>query len=76
MAIKIIYFEETLDNWGKKESSEKPERIHKALTSTEEWNDDMVFEGENNQIYFIDDLIGKDVEVEGFGIFQVPSDDQ
>jgi hypothetical protein len=34
----------------------------------------MTFEGENNQIYFIDDLIGKEVEVENMGIFTVPED--
>jgi len=69
MEIKIVYYEETLDNWGKKDSSENPETIHKVLTNGEEWNDDMVFRDESGQIYFIDDLLGKNISLEGFEPF-------
>ena len=74
MAIKIVYYEETLDNWGKKDSTENPEKIHQALTRGEEWNDDMVFQDDTGQIYFIDDLLGKEIMVEGFDAFILTED--
>jgi len=47
--------------------------IHEILNDPSLWSGDMTYyEGENNQIYFIDDLIGKEVEVENMGIFTVP----
>ena len=71
MAIKIIYYEETLDNWGRKESSKEPSVIHSVLTTPENFTDDIHFEGENGQLYFIDDLIGKEVIVDGYDKFIV-----
>ena len=70
--IKIVYFSEVIDNWGRTESTFKPETIHKILNMPEEFNDDMTFEGENDQVYFIDDLIGKEVLIEGYPVFTVP----
>ena len=75
MAIKIVYYTETIDNWGRTESSSKPDILFNVLNNTEDFNDDMIFEGEHGERYFIDDLIGKKVLVEGIGIFTVPSDE-
>lgn len=63
--IKITYYEEVIDNWGRTESSIKPEIIKSVLTNQKDWNDDMTFEDEGGKKYFIDDLIGKEVEVGG-----------
>jgi acyl-coenzyme A synthetase/AMP-(fatty) acid ligase len=72
--IKIVYYSEVIDNYGRTESSKQGHIIHEILNDPSLWSDDMTFEGENNQIYFIDDLIGKEVEVENMGIFTVPED--
>lgn len=61
--IRIIYYEETIDNWGRTNSSDKPQIIRDVLKTPEEWTDDMRFTSEDGQIYFIDDLIGKEVFV-------------
>ena len=74
MPIKIIYYSQVIDNYGRTESSMKGDYIFNALMCSEEWSDDMTFEGENGQIYFIDDLIGKEVSVPEIGIFTVPND--
>lgn len=75
MTIKITHYSETIDNWGRTESSSKGEVIRNVLTDTDNWNDDMKFEDENGKLYFIDDLIGKEVEVEGIGKFTVPDEE-
>lgn len=72
--IKITYYSETIDNWGRTESSSNGDVIQRILMNAEDWNDDMQFEDENGQVYFIDDLIGKEVSVEGIGTFTVPKD--
>ena len=72
--IKITYYSETIDNWGRTESSLNGDVIHRILMDTENWNDDMQFEDGNGTIYFIDDLIGKEVSVEGVGTFTIPKD--
>jgi len=69
--IKITYYSEVIDNWGRTESSSNGTVIHKALTDVDNWNDDMTFEGDNGEIYFIDDLIGKEVLIEGIGSITV-----
>ena len=69
--IKIVYYSETIDNWGTTESSTKPKTIHSILNDPDNFSDDMVFEGPNDEVYFIDDLIGKEVIVEGFESFIV-----
>ena len=69
--IKIVYYSETIDNYGRKESSSKGHNIYSVLNNPEDWSDDMVFEGENGEVYFIDDLIGKEVLVPDIGVFTV-----
>lgn len=73
--IKITYYSEIVDNWGRKEASFKGDIIFSVLNDVENWNDDMIFEGEDRQIYFISDLAGKEVLVDGVGIFTVPTDE-
>ena len=59
-SIKITGCVETLDNWsGTWEYNEQ--ETYKLLISSDEWNDDQVFYGPNNQKYWIDDLINKQV---------------
>jgi len=74
MAIKIVYYSEVIDNWGRTESSAKGDIIFAALNNVDEWTDDMTFEDENGQKYFIDDLAGKEVCVPDIGIFTVPEE--
>jgi hypothetical protein len=62
-AIEIVYYEEVIDNWGRKESSQKTDVITKLLQTPEEWSDDQTFEDKLGKPYFIDDLIGKTVKV-------------
>lgn len=69
--IRIIYYEETTDNWGRKEASTKPSVIHSVLITPENFNGDMSFESSNGNIYDIDELIGKEVIVDGFDKFIV-----
>lgn len=71
MSIRIIYYEETTDNWGRKEASTNPSVIHSVLTTPENFNGDMSFESSNGNIYDIDELIGKEVIVDGFDKFIV-----
>ena len=74
-AITIVYYSEVIDNRGRTESSSIGHNIFSALTSNpDERTDDMVFEGPNGEVYFIDDLIGKLVYVPEIGIFTVPED--
>jgi hypothetical protein len=47
--------------------------LYKLLISPEEWTDDMIFEAESGEVYFIDDLVGKKVRVGTF-IFVVQED--
>jgi hypothetical protein len=72
MAIKIIYYSEVIDNFGRQESSTKGQVIFSVLNDVENFNDDMQFEDSEGNIYFIDDLIGKEVFLEDIGIFTVP----
>ena len=74
MAIKIIYYSEVIDNWGRTESSMKGHNIFSVLNNPMDWTDDMVFEGEDGRKYSIDDLTGKEVSVPDIGIFTVPEE--
>ncbi len=74
MAIKIIYYKETIDNWGRTESSMKGHNIFNALNNVEDWTDDMSFEDDCGGWYSIDELAGKEVSVPEIGIFTVPED--
>lgn len=72
MAIKIVYYSEPIDSFGRTESSAKGDVIHYVLNDVENWTDDMTFEDETGKQYSIDELEGKEVEVPGIGIFTVP----
>ena len=72
--IKIVYYTEVIDNWGRTESSAKGHNIFSILNNPLEWTDDMQFESDQGKIYFIDDLIGKKVQVPDIGIFTVPEE--
>ena len=74
MAIKIVYYSEVIDNYGRTESSAKGYNIFSVLNNPMDWTDDMVFEDDKGQKYFIDDLIGKEVFVPDIGIFTVPNE--
>jgi hypothetical protein len=74
MAIKIIYYSEVVDNWGRMEASMKGDIIFSVLNSVEDWTDDMVFEDDGGRKYSIDDLAGKEVNVPDIGIFTVPEE--
>jgi hypothetical protein len=68
--INIVYYFEVIDNWGRNESSAVPERIIKVLQNPDEWSDDIIFQDSTGKLYFIDDLVGKEVQV-GDTIFTV-----
>ncbi len=72
--IKIVYYSEVIDNWGRTESSAKGHTIFSVLNNPDEWTDDMVFEDDERNKYFIDDLVGKEVMVPDIGVFIVPED--
>jgi hypothetical protein len=74
MAIKIVYYSEVIDNWGRTESSTEPEVISKILKDSDNFTDDMSFEDENGRVYNIDDLIGKEVILNGIEPFTVIND--
>jgi len=59
-AIKIVGCAETVDNWGRQEKYDETQTLNLLLCS-DEWTDDQIFLGPNNERYFIDDLIGKPV---------------
>lgn len=71
--IKITYYSEVIDNYGRTESSRRGEYIYNALMNVDEWSDDITFEDPAGYKYFIDDLIGKSVLVPNIGIFTVPN---
>jgi hypothetical protein len=63
MAIKIVYYRETLDSFGRSESSMKPAIIAAVLKDPDNFTDDMMFEAEGGMIFAIDDLVGQEVQV-------------
>jgi len=71
--IHIVHYTQTIDNWGRKESSSRGEYIFNMLNNVDEWTDDIIFEGPTGQIYHIDDLVGKSVCVPNIGVFTVPN---
>jgi len=72
--IKIIYYSEVIDNFGRTESSMRGDIIFSVLNDTEGFTDDMVFEDDKGNKLGIDDLIGKKVLVNDIGVFTVPDD--
>lgn len=71
--IIIVHYSEVVDNWGRREECSDPDKIKSILENAEEFNDDMTFEADNGQLFFIDELIGHRVQV-GASVFVVPSD--
>jgi ribosomal 30S subunit maturation factor RimM len=69
--IKINKCEEVVDNWGNTEQYKDAE-LFKLLTTPEDWTDDQIFLTDEGE-YYIDDLIGKRVQV-GTYIFTVQED--
>jgi hypothetical protein len=69
--MKIVRLEETIDNWGRTETTNLPSEIAEILRDPETWTDDQIFYDEENRPFFIDDLIGKEVELEGIETFKV-----
>lgn len=69
--IKINKCEEVIDNWGNIEQYKDAELL-KLLTTPEYWADDQVFIADEGS-YYIEDLIGKKVQVGTF-IFTVQED--
>ena len=63
--ISLVYYTEVIDNWGRTNSSNKPNIIRDVLKTPEEWTDDMEFYDIGDQMYSIGDLIGKEVCVGG-----------
>jgi hypothetical protein len=69
--IKINRCEEVVDNWGNTEQYRDVE-LFKLLTTPEDWTDDQLFMTDEGS-YYIDDLIGKRVQVGNY-IFTVQED--
>jgi hypothetical protein len=69
--MKIVRLEETIDNWGRTEVTNLPSEIAEILRDPETWTDDQIFYDEENRPFFIDDLIGKEVELEGIETFKI-----
>jgi hypothetical protein len=69
--MKIVKYRETIDNWGRTETVTDPKQIEQVLRDPETWTDDYLFFDEENKVYFIDDLVGKEVELEGIETFKV-----
>ncbi len=69
--MKIVKYRETIDNWGRTETVTDPNQIAEVLRDPETWTDDYLFFDEENKVYFIDDLVGKEVELEGIEKFKV-----
>jgi hypothetical protein len=59
--IKINKCDEVVDNWGNIEQY-KNEDLYKLLITPEDWTDDQLFLADEGS-YYIDDLIGKKVQV-------------
>lgn len=70
--IKIVGCTETVDNWGSVEKYSTDQTLA-LLKNPDEWTDDQVFWGPMNEQYFIDDLIGKEVQC-GVETFTVQED--
>ena len=60
--IKIIGCVETVDNWGNENKLDEQE-TYKLLINPDEWTDDQRFYDEFDNCYFVDDLVGKKIQV-------------
>lgn len=68
MPIKIVHYSKPLDAFGKTESSSKGEYIFNMLMAEDEWDDELHFEDDKGNILTIEELSGKEIEIEGIGI--------
>ena len=68
-----MYYKETIDNWGRIEASMKGPIIYNVLHNPDEFTDDMMFEDDKGKWYNIDELIGKEIQLNDIGIFTVPN---
>lgn len=73
--IKIVYYSETVDNWGRQKASFNPEVIFRVLSNPDNFSDDMSFTSDCGRVYFVDDLQGKTVEIEGYTSFIIEFED-
>jgi hypothetical protein len=74
--IRIVRYSEAVDSvfgWGRMTSSSDAKVIHTVLKKSKEFNDNMVFEGPGGEVYYIDDLVGEEVTIEGYEPFTVES---
>jgi hypothetical protein len=69
--IKIVSLTDVIDNWGRTETVTDPLEIQQVLLSPEEWTDDLTFTDDRGQVYWIDDLIDREVELPGVDRFRV-----
>lgn len=69
--IKIVRMSWPIDNLGGHSSTKKPHKIHKFLSTSDEWDDDTLFEDSEGAWYFIDRLLGKHIHLEGYEIFKL-----
>ena len=63
-AIKINRCDEVIDNWGNIEQYKGAE-LYKLLITPEDWTDDQLFISDEGS-YYIEDLIGKKIQVVTF----------
>ena len=61
--IEIVDYSEVQDNWGNTKKTQKPNEIEMILKDPANFTDDMSFLGKDRNVYYIDDLIGKEVKV-------------
>ena len=69
--IKIVSLTDVIDNWGRTETVTDPLEIQQVLLSPGEWTDDLTFTDDQGQVYWIDDLIDREVELHGVDRFRV-----
>ena len=69
--IKIISLTDVIDNRGRTETVTDPLEIKQILLSPEEWTDDLIFTDDQGRAYWIDDLIDREVELQGVDRFRV-----
>ena len=63
--IEISLYIDVVNNRGKETKSTDQKAIEKVLKDPDNFTDDMRFEDKQRRLYFIDDLIGKNVKVNG-----------
>lgn len=63
--VEIVEFVEVLDNWGAEDRTSDTYRIEVILNDKDHWSDDMRFIGDDHNVYFIDNMIGKEFLING-----------